>query len=188
MNELQTHHFGHSMLPLLQNRDILHIVSAKEIRKGNIILFKDENKEYWIAHRVVKIENKIIYTKGDNNLTDDETTLSLQSIMGVVTARWRNGKKLKIYQGKKAILQYHLYLVYTKTKNILKKGIGDITAPKIIMPAIHLLLPRPKEILFSKSGQSKRVLYLGKIHIGTYSDSKKSWQIRFPYRILYRVP
>ena len=101
-----THHFGESMSPLLSNRDTLLIVPQKIIHRGDIVLFSNNNEE-WIAHRIEDTEDDKIYTKGDNNTTIDDGYLHSDDMVAIVTARWRNGKKLKIYRAKKGILQYH---------------------------------------------------------------------------------
>ncbi len=182
---LHTHHFCGSMLPLLQNRDILDIAPAKKIQRGDIVLFSNEDNLQWIAHRVIKIEKETIATKGDNNPSADERTLYLDNIAGVVTARWRNGKQLKIHRGYAGILQYQLYFIYFSLRSKTATTLGQLSLPLTIRNISKRLLPSPREVVFYKNEQEKKALYFGQIHIGTYSKQHKRWQIRFPWRLVY---
>ncbi len=181
-----THHFCGSMLPLLQNKDILEIIPVRKVVKGDIVLFKGEEKEQWIAHRVIKIEKKSIYTKGDNNKSIDDKALCFSDISRIVSARWRNGKRLVIYRGRRAILQYYIYLAYTKSRALVRKSIDRFSTPKALSPLLDRLLPAPSEVTFQKNGRQKRELYIGKRYIGSYSEREQCWKIRFPYRLLYK--
>lgn len=60
--------------------------SDSEIKEGDIIAFRQE--DIVITHRIVEITtdedgNKVIYTKGDNNDSRDQNTVSLDQIEGV---------------------------------------------------------------------------------------------------------
>lgn len=183
-----TYHFGASMFPLLADYDFLDITVAEKLLIGDIILYESDESmdaDEWIAHRIVKIKDEKIYTKGDNNPTIDDGNLHHDEIMGIVTARWRNGKKLKIYRGKKGMIQYRLYMIYFRARKILKVITNTLILPKRFRSTVRALFPKPKEIYFTREYRRTKALYLGKIRIGTYSERNKCWQIRFPYRLIY---
>ena len=182
---LYTRHFGGSMAPLLWNYDLLEIASTREIRKGDIVLFKTTDEEVWIAHRVIKIEKGRIHTKGDNNGMEDEKTLRADEIGGVVTARWRRGKRRVIYGGRLGNLQYKLSRFYSKFRGFLRRIFGSLALPASLQTITTQLLPRPREVLFHKNNRIKKMLYLGRTPIGSYSEVRHAWQIRFPYRLFY---
>lgn len=182
-----TYHFGESMSPILMDYDFLYIVAEKQIERGDTVLFKVENssEEEWIAHRVMAIVDERVYTKGDNNQTIDDGGLQFDEIAGIITARWRNGKKLTIYRGKKGIIQYHLYRVYFKVRKFLRAISDKFILPKQFQSVIRRFFPLPKEVHFVRGHGQTKALYLGKIRIGTYSERKRCWQVRFPYRMVY---
>lgn len=175
------------MSPLLVDYDFLDIVAKKQIEGGDIVLFKAKNptEEEWIVHRITIIKDKRVYTKGDNNPTIDDESLQYDEIAGIVTARWRNGKKLTIYRGKKGIIQYRLYIIYFRVRKILRAGTGKLVLPGQLKSAMRKILPKPKEVCFSREYGHAKTLYLGSVHIGTYSERNRCWQIRFPYRLIY---
>ena len=139
-----------------------------------------------IAHRVIRIQGEKIWTHGDNNPAPDDTILSINDIQGVVTARWRKGKKTTIYRGKKGLAQYVLYTNYYRFRCAVVKQIKKMSIPKPLLSPLEKVLPTPREVHFSNHAQPGKMLYLGKIHIGTYSQNKQCWQIRFPYSIVYQ--
>ena len=180
-----THHFCQSMFPLLQNKDILEIESKRYIRKRDIVLYRSDEKRKWIAHRVIDIQAEKFITKGDNNLAIDDRKLDDKEIAGIVVARWRNGKCLKIYRGYLGFGQYRLYSTYFFFRRLLARRIKNYTLPECIHNKLSAILPQPREVVFLKNEQQQKTLYLGSIHIGTYSHPNECWQIRFPWRLLY---
>ena len=58
------------MYPNLKDGDFLIVENNKEIQIGDIICFFDEDRR--IVHRVVKIDNDKITTKGDFNKYNDK--------------------------------------------------------------------------------------------------------------------
>lgn len=182
-----THHFGESMAPILVNRDILVVTREKQVKRGDIILFisSDQDEEEWVAHRIVAIRDGKVFTKGDNNPAIDDRSIHLDEIAGIVTSRWRNGKKLTIFRGRKGVVQYYFYTVYYHVRKVLGASIGKLVLPARLQSALRKVLPAPKEVHFARESRQIKALYLGNIHIGTYSEQNKCWQIRFPYRIIY---
>lgn len=70
-----------SMAPLLMPTDMVLMESiTKNVNEGDIVLFKPPGSGYSIIHRVVKIENGKIRTKGDNSNTLDYWILSREDI------------------------------------------------------------------------------------------------------------
>lgn len=65
--------FGNSMFPTINNNSQCLCVEKKEYNLNDIILFfvKTEEGFNGIIHRIVMIDNKDIYTKGDNNFYID---------------------------------------------------------------------------------------------------------------------
>jgi signal peptidase I len=169
------------MYPMLQNGDLLEIEKAATVRKGDIVVFAGEKKDQWVAHRVVAIRDGMVYTKGDNNPEQDDRCLISKEIPGMVIARWRNGKRMRIYGGHIGFLQYYLYRIYTIVRQKIAIVFRKLSAPKIVLRCMQKVLPAPREAIFVKNGTEKRVLYLGSLHIGTYSPNREEWQMRFPW-------
>ena len=180
-----THHFCGSMLPLLRNKDILEIMQVSSVKKGDIVLFQAGEKEQWIAHRVIKIDKEAIYTKGDNNEPVDEKSLYKHDIAGVVTARWRNGRSLKIYRGYVGDIQRRIYYNYFHLRRYTSSIIRQSLFSRKTRKKLKNVLPVPQEVIFVKNGRNVRTLYVGQFYIGTYSDLHDCWQIKFPWRLVY---
>jgi len=180
----QTRHFCKSMSPLLCQGDILDISPCLKhpVFRGDIVLFKNR-KGIWIAHRIFAIKNGRIFTRGDNNDRPDGRWLPRAEIGGLVTGRWRKGRYLKVYGGRRGLLQCYFFLIYFNVRTVLNTKMSAVTAPFFLEVLFNTVFPHPKEICFKKESGTSRLLYLGKIHIGTFSERKKCWNIRFPYRL-----
>jgi hypothetical protein len=173
------------MYPLLQSKDILEIKQTRHIKKGDIVLYAGDEKGRWIAHRVADIQNSRVYTKGDHNVEMDTATLSREEIIGIVTTRWRNGKSMKIYHGYAGIMQYYVYKNYMSIRKYTAQILRKLPLPAFLQKKLRQILPVPKEAIFLKNGRKKKVLFVGRFSIGTYSDYHKKWQIRFPWYLIY---
>lgn len=74
---------GNSMYPNLKNGDFLVVRKSTDYEVGDIICFFDgENRR--IVHRVIKIDNETITTKGDFNKVNDKPINKTQIIGKVV--------------------------------------------------------------------------------------------------------
>ena len=177
-------HNGQSMSPMLQHKDMLEAVYDEHIKVGDIVLFENISDEKLIAHRVIGMVDGYV-TKGDNNHKVDDDVLESTVIKGIVVARWRHGRRLRIYRGRLGILQSRGYRFYRSLRSRVGGFVGRIALPAPMRRPIEKLLPPPTEALFVKNGEPRRDLYLGRIHIGTYSPRHGRWMIRFPWRLLY---
>ena len=77
-----------SMRPTLTEKDVVIVCNVEEnnLKIGDIITFTQ--KEKIISHRIIKIDNKSeekrFYTKGDNNIIEDEYPIQYNQIYGKV--------------------------------------------------------------------------------------------------------
>ncbi len=88
---------GYSMYPTLLPNDLATVepIELSQLRKGQIVVF--EQNEKWLAHRLVRVKNKIYTTQGDSILKPD-ASLAQNQLIGVITEVWRDGKKLQLSQ------------------------------------------------------------------------------------------
>lgn len=99
---------GRSMYPLLiDGRDSVTLERRENYSKNDVVLFKTANNEY-VLHRIKKIENNKIITRGDA-LTKNDEPITKENIIATAVSFERNGKEI----GEKNIL-YKLYsILYT---------------------------------------------------------------------------
>ena len=69
------------MEPTIKKDDIIFAKITKDVNENDIIVFEKEN--VIITHRIIKIEENKIITKGDNNNSDDEA-IEKSEIIGKV--------------------------------------------------------------------------------------------------------
>lgn len=60
-----------SMEPTINVDDLIIIKASDNYKEHEVVTYKSNNNSI-ITHRITKIENELIYTKGDNNNIEDE--------------------------------------------------------------------------------------------------------------------
>ena len=98
--ELYFTNVGFSMYPLIKQReDILYIKKSDIYRKGDIILYKYNDK--YILHRIIKIKGNTVTTAGDYNYFIDKK-IDVSSILGLlVEIRKKDGRVINLSKDKK---------------------------------------------------------------------------------------
>lgn len=82
-----------SMEPTISKEDFIIINHHdKKYKKGDIITFYDDSKML-VTHRIIKIENNKIITKGDHNKTEDDA-ISKEKVVGKYVFRIKGGGKV----------------------------------------------------------------------------------------------
>jgi SOS-response transcriptional repressor LexA len=79
---------GNSMVPLLQDGDVLLVARGLPLRKGAIIAYEMDGN--LIAHRIVSIENAIQTRSDAGNRMD---SVAAERVLGLVIAVIRNGRQ-----------------------------------------------------------------------------------------------
>jgi len=77
---------GRSMLPTIKQDQKVKILKTKDVKIGDIIVFKIKNKKNKInriIHRIVKINGNEVITKGDNRFNCD-VSITSKEILGKV--------------------------------------------------------------------------------------------------------
>lgn len=115
---------GISMLPLIrQFKDSVSVASLKgELCRGDVIFYRRPDGQF-VLHRIVGEDKDGYILCGDNQLIK-EHGVKKTWIIGVMTAVWRDGKKVsctdatyKVYKN----LILPLWVIWLKTKSLLSK-------------------------------------------------------------------
>ena len=86
---------------LINGRDSVILSKADSIKKGDVVLYKN-NDGAFVLHRIVKIDENAIITRGDSLLAADAPA-PVSSIIGKAVSFERNGKT---YSTKNIIYNY----------------------------------------------------------------------------------
>ena len=86
---------GESMRPMLRGGSDVVIIEplAEEVRKYDVILFKDELSRY-VLHRVIRKKNGKIITRGDNTYFTE--TVERENVLGILTKYIKDGKSCSV--------------------------------------------------------------------------------------------
>ncbi len=86
---------GESMRPMLRGGCDMVIIAplSQEIKKYDVILFKDESNRY-VLHRVVKCKNGFYVTRGDNTYFTEK--VNPDNVIGILTQYNKNGKSYDV--------------------------------------------------------------------------------------------
>ncbi|MCD4741729.1 MAG: S24/S26 family peptidase [Desulfobacteraceae bacterium] len=166
------------MFPTLLPGDEIVSLENSSVTIGDIISYQIENKN--ILHRVTKIEDKKIYTKGDNNLKKDHYSITKVDIIGKLTQVRRKNKIHTIRNGfagyltgKKCLLIKRLTLF----SYVFIKPICNLKPVLWVSNKIGQVVFNNHLSIIKKTNNSS-VIYYGKIYLGYYDFNKKEWMLR----------
>jgi signal peptidase I len=181
---------GVSMKPTFQDGYLLTVAPYvnDQIKKGDVIYFQRKG-QVAVVHRVVRVSNEGVQTKGDNNSSNDSFLLQKDEIIGKVIAA-RNGRKSwRIHGGMGGYAIMRLNQLVSSTS---RRGARMMAGPYQRMADQNIflgILPpnfRPKVVSFKVSmyrNQFKLKLIAGSHEIGRYDDKSRKWQIKYPFRL-----
>ena len=85
---------GTSMTPYLRNgKDSVLLCPAKNLKKGDIILYRRPSGRY-VLHRIIRIREDYFLCCGDNQWFLE--TVSIHQVEALVCARYRNGERTPV--------------------------------------------------------------------------------------------
>ena len=99
-----------SMEPTLEIDDFVIIKKPNEIKENDIISYNDNRNKREILHRVIKINNDEIITKGDNNNTED-AAINVKQVTGVYIGKIKYLGKIISYITKPIVFSIIITLV-----------------------------------------------------------------------------
>ncbi len=108
------------MWPLISKGDKVFIKykNINKLKQGDIILFK---KNDFILHRIIKIKNNKIITKGDNNVNNDFYEINENNYFGVLFKIQKNKFNLIINSHILNIYYYYILPFHPIIKMIIKR-------------------------------------------------------------------
>ena len=85
---------GSSMNPSIRNNDVVTISPTEERgpRAGQVVAFRETERERLVVHRLMKKRNGKALIKGDNS-PDADGWVGIERILGLVTAVERKGRR-----------------------------------------------------------------------------------------------
>ncbi len=175
---------GYSMFPTLRIGDSLNVIAYgnKEIRPGDVVLFRGPGQKHDVVHRVIAVNPQGIITQGDNNAGPDEMILP-ENIIGCVVSIRRGNRTLRIHGGKRGFF-------IAKCLRI-RKSLG-LKISRMLHPIYHALadsrmfrmMKLETQILcFERPEGTEMQLLLGKRVIARRHAGSNEWKIRRPFRL-----
>ena len=182
-------HRGSSMRPTLVDSDLLeiHPYNGHSIDPGDVIAFQNGECEDVVVHRVMKVDDHGIGTRGDNNTLMDPWTLKPSSVLGRVQTAWRGQKRVRILGGRAGLvwsgclqrvrkldrrLSPRLHRIY---RFLSKRGYFTGLVPKRYRPRIQRF--------HSKCGTGYKLIVRNCV-VGWYDPELHEWFIRRPFRLI----
>ena len=173
---------GPSMRPLFKPGDVLTIEAyeLKEIKKGDVIVFKPGEGDELLVHRVVKLSEQGIKAQGDNNRALDPWDITLEQVLGKVIAFNRGNQSIKVRGGFLGQVSGFSFRFFKKIKSfffnllhpLYHKGAG------VFARAVTI-----KQIVIERSNGKEYQLLVGKKIVGRLPSGEKEWLIKRPYRL-----
>lgn len=111
--ELYFTNVGFSMYPLIRQReDILYIIKTDIYHKGDIVLYKYNDK--YILHRIIKIKDNNIVTAGDYNYFIDKKIDRSLLLGKLIEIRKKDGRVINLNKDKKMRKFFYSNFIYIR--------------------------------------------------------------------------
>ena len=110
---------GESMRPMLRGGKDMVIIAKRplEIRKYDVILFKDKRQRY-VLHRVVKVKDGFYLTRGDNTYFEEH--VDEECVLGILTRYNKDGKSYDVNSFSSKLYARQRVFFYPVRKLLLK--------------------------------------------------------------------
>ena len=181
---------GPSMYPTLRNGDGLVLEkfrSFDEIIVGDIITYPhpDPAKSFDVVHRIIKIEEEGVITRGDNNNKVDPYLVRFEDIKGKVKAVKRNNKEIKLKNGSTGYILHKIMLFRKYSFNFLYplRMLSAAIEESGLLRMLHPLIKLEKMNVTNKSKKEILLIYKGRV-IGRKNVKNNKWKIKFPYKLI----
>ena len=181
---------GKSMQSTFRRGDYIYTSPAKlaELRIGDIVVFSthaDSLKHEYLVHRVIRIKNGTVVTRGDYNLAEDSYELSDDRLVGKALFYEREGKRYQVRNGVWGLLRskrIRLELLTTRWAISLGRPLYQMLKKSRVVPC--LWKPDLEEIvLHSPSGKKVKYTHRGKTVL--VRDGDRIIFRRRPYDLLF---
>lgn len=181
-------HSGNSMYPTLCDGDLLLAVTYSERipSVGDIIVFKCPREDTLTVHRIMRVTDQGILTRGDNNAGNDPWMLRPDVVEGLVVDAWREGKRIRIISGRKGFLSAALKRASRPVRyrlNSFFQPLYHYLDRRGIFQGMLLGRLKPKIVIFKGDKGFIRRLVLGKHVVGEFDERRGQWNIRRPFRL-----
>ena len=176
------------MYPTFIPGDVLYIKECKEkeIKKGDIIVFKTGENEKNIVHRVVSIDNSGIRTRGDNNSNIDNSVLTQKDIQGKVLNFERQGKKYPVSGGQTGLIKANFIRLMRRANRKILNIFRPFYRLILQFSFLKILFSGKKTfrvLSFKKPEGTEKQLMAGSYVIGRLRPGYKRWHIKVPFRL-----
>ena len=173
------------MRPTLKPGDKLFVASGGDVRVGDVVVFRLDEKLH-IAHRVVSVDSRGIITRGDNAHSHDARILQPYDITGKVISAQRGTRNRVIRDGIDGILYARTLWAIKHFTNLFVCLFSPVYQALSISGIFRRMLParaRPRIVFFNSKGGVERQLLLGRLVIGRRIAGSDKWQLRPPFRL-----
>ena len=181
---------GSSMHPQFKPGQLLYVRPAMhDIAVGDVIVFTNQNKTTNTVHRVIRVDQHKIFTRGDNNSYDDPDPVHPEEVLGIV--RWLNkdGSISPVQGGKKGLRQLHrqkrrnqistlLIRLFSPLYQIIKKS---RVIPKLWHPNIKIIHIK------TKNGVLLKYTYRNQT-VAQWDSVSKRFTYQHPYDLIIKPP
>ena len=179
---------GPSMHPIFKAADwlIVRPYTKKEIKAGDVVIFRRPGEAHIVVHRVVEANISGIITRGDNNNTNDPWILKSEDIIGRVVSAKRRNKTLKVHGGNTGILLSIILRVKKLFANRLSLALHPAYHGLVNAGFFHRWLSpfvRAKILYFHRPNGTEMQLVLGRRVIGKRMPGTTKWLITRPFRL-----
>jgi len=177
------------MWPCLQEGDLLEIQPAglERLRAGDCIIYRMNDCETRVTHRISDIHNGTIRTRGDALLKLDELGVSANQIVGRVVGRYRLGELKPVQGGVKGrfLKGFYHYAGRLDPQRAARGGrAARLLRGRLQWLAAWFYRHGTVQKFSDTDGERERYWFIGQRPWARFAYAEKSWLVPWPQSLL----
>jgi hypothetical protein len=181
---------GPSMYPTFQELDLLRYQRDCPIRAGDVVAFKDPIILRTVVHRVIRVTDNGLVTRGDNSGGIDPYLVPISHVLGVIRSCHRNGVPMRVRGGAVGRAIALGYIVRRHGRRAIRATAGPpyryLSSRRVISRWTSPLLDLRLSTYLRSDGAEFQIHHHGRI-AGICRPGTDRWHLFFPYGILIDV-
>ena len=185
---------GPSMYPTLRGGDGIQLekyTNRLDVRVGDIIVYPHPERPIDVVHRIIRLKEKGVITRGDNNNKVDPYLIKYEDIKGKIRAVKRDKKEIHLVQGYTGYIIHRIMLLRKYSRPHIRYPfavLSKILAKSRMLNFIDPLI-KTKVIYIKRNNEQEALLVRGnnKLIGRRCRETADKWKIIFPYKLFIKT-
>lgn len=180
---------GQSMHPMFKDGDEMYVrpYNGARIYRGDVVVFSWPNNSRKVVHRVVRVGQNSIITRGDNNRDIDTQSSEFSRVLGRVEYAKRNGSIYRVRGGlfgMAYVFPWRIVRWLDRWASFFLHYPYRFLANTRMLSRMPYIRSKIKVVSFKRGSSEELQLLFGARVVGRKLSTMSQWWIKRPFRLL----